>query len=560
MTRWFACSLVALMSGAAFAQPAETTPRFEAADIHGSPRSTIPVTKGPFYSGGRYELRFATMADLIHTAYGIDTERVFGGPSWLEMDRFDVIAKTPARSTAESRKLMLQSLLADRFGLVVHNDNKPVTAWRLTAVKPKLQEGDGSGETGCNFKVESSQAPAGPPEKERVIALPVLSYTCRNTSMSSFAGLMTAIPGAGQYFDNKPVVDQTGLAGVWDFTVSYTPRIPPGIATTGESKPLPDAVEKQLGLKLELAKTPVPVLVVDSVQEKPTPNPPDMAKIFPPPPTEFDVAEIKPSAAAQGGGRGGPQPEIKNGRLILPGITLKNLVMLAWDLNSDEALIGAPKWLDSDRFDVIAKAPEGVAIGDLTAQTARSISINIDALRPMLRSLLVDRFKMVVHTEERPMPRYTLVAMKPKLQKADPAARTKWTEGPGEDSKDPRKANPVLGRLVTCQNVTMAQFAELLPGIAPGYIRNEVIDATGLQGGWDFTLSFSPAGAGQVGGGRGGDGPPPGPGGANEASDPSGALSLLDALPKQLGLKLEMQKRPTPVVVIDHVDQKPTDN
>jgi uncharacterized protein (TIGR03435 family) len=89
-------------------------------------------------------------------------------------------------------------------------------------------------------------------------------------------------------------------------------------------------------------------------------------------------------------------------------------------------------------------------------------------------------------------------------------------------------------------------------------VRTEVVDATGLEGGWDFTLSFS--GAGQLqGGGKGGDGPP---GAASDpgASDPSGGLSLMDAVQKQLGLKLETQKRPTPVVVIDHVEQKPTDN
>jgi uncharacterized protein (TIGR03435 family) len=84
------------------------------------------------------------------------------------------------------------------------------------------------------------------------------------------------------------------------------------------------------------------------------------------------------------------------------------------------------------------------------------------------------------------------------------------------------------------------------------------VDATGLEGNWDFTFNFS--GIGQLQGGGKGDGPPGAPGGADSASDPTGALSLLDALPKQLGLKLEMQKHPLPVLVIDHVEQKPTDN
>jgi len=95
------------------------------------------------------------------------------------------------------------------------------------------------------------------------------------------------------------------------------------------------------------------------------------------------------------------------------------------------------------------------------------------------------------------------------------------------------------------------------------------VDDTGLEGGYDFTLSFSAAGLLQSGGpGRGGEqaGPaaPAAPnapaGGVAGASDPNGALSLFDAMNKQLGLKLEMQKRPMPVLVIDHVEEKPTDN
>src|SRR5689334_20336164 len=128
--------LLALLSGAAFAQSDETAPKFEAADIHPSGRAVgalPPIMRGPFYSSGRYEVRFATMLDLVKTAYGVEPEKVFGGPNWLEMDRFDVIALAPAGSTAESRRRMLQSLLADRFKLVVHNDTKPMAANALTA-------------------------------------------------------------------------------------------------------------------------------------------------------------------------------------------------------------------------------------------------------------------------------------------------------------------------------------------------------------------------------------------------------------------------------------------
>ena len=552
-------SFTVLLCGAAMGQtPSETKPKFEVADIHTSPRTTQPFVRGPFYNGGRYELRFATMLDLIRTAYGIDPEKVVGGPNWLEMDRFDVFAKAPDGSTAESRRRMLQALLADRFSLVVHNDSKPIPAFALKADKRSLlKEPDGSG-SGCNFTVQNApQQPSGGGPPQGPITLPVIVYTCKNTTMSAFADGMLSMAGAGQYFNNRLVVDQTGLQGAWDFTFKFTPKVPAGLATTGENIPLFDALEKQLGLRLEAATVPMPVIAVDSVNRKPTANSPDVAQSFPPLPTEFDVAEIKPAVSSPGAGGGAARPEIKNGRVYLPGITMKNLISVAWDINSDDMMANAPKWIDSERFDVIAKAPAGVAIGDLTPSRT-AVPVNIEALRPMLRALLVDRFQMKVHMEDRPVPAYTLVAAKPKLKPSDPNSRTKWQEGTVTDSKD-KNANASLGRLVTCQNVTMAQFAELLPGIAPGYLHTEVVDATGLEGGWDFTFSFSPAGLFRLNQGRDGEGGAAA-GTVPEASLPSGALSLFDAMTKQLGLKLEMQKRPTPVLVIDHMNQKPTDN
>ena len=138
------------------------------------------------------------------------------------------------------------------------------------------------------------------------------------------------------------------------------------------------------------------------------------------------------------------------------------------------------------------------------------------------------------------------------MKPADPNGRIKCAEGPGADQKDVRDARPILGRLINCQNMTMARFADMLQGLAPGYIHAPVLDGTGLEGAWDFTLSFSTTGQLQGGGGQ--------PGAAESASDPNGALSLPDAIAKQLGLKLEQTKRPIKVLVIDHVEPKPTDN
>jgi uncharacterized protein (TIGR03435 family) len=101
--------------------------------------------------------------------------------------------------------------------------------------------------------------------------------------------------------------------------------------------------------------------------------------------------------------------------------------------------------------------------------------------------------------------------------------------------------------------MTMAQLADQLPQQANGYVRSAVLDKTGLTDAYDFTLSFS--GRGILEDSLQGPGQPAG------AADPSGAaLSLPDAISKQLGLKLALEKRPAPILVIDHVEQKPTEN
>jgi uncharacterized protein (TIGR03435 family) len=178
----------------------------------------------------------------------------------------------------------------------------------------------------------------------------------------------------------------------------------------------------------------------------------------------------------------------------------------------------------------------------------------------MIKSLVTERFKMVAHLEDRPVTAYTLTAVKPKLKKSDPNSRTKWQEGVQPEDKNNKNANPTLGRLVTCQNVTMAQFAEMLPTIAPGYLRTEVKDSTGLEGGYDFTFSFTPIGALNAARRPNADGAQPGGAADSEASDPSASLSLYESISRQLGLKLDTTKRPMPVLVIEKVERTPTEN
>ncbi len=534
MTRTLAgVSVVALLAAAGFGQTAETPAAFDIADIHKSPRATNPYMRDGMLRAGRYTVRFATMVQLIMAAYGVEAQNVQGGPGWLDMDRFDIVAKAPVNTKPETLKVMLQTLLADRFKLKVHTDTKPLPVWVLTVGKgkPKLKQSDeSSGSSGCHGKPQD--APPG--------AVRYAVVECRNQSMEQLTQDVHNF--GGPYFDN-PVVDKTGLTGNWDFDLKWTPR--PGLATAGaDGISIFAAVDKQLGLKLELQKLPLPVIVVDSVNEKPTDNPADIdAKMPPPPPAEFEVAVIKPSKPDATNMMG----KLEHGRVDVENFPLKNLILIAWDLNTDELLANAPKFLDTARFDITAKA----------APPPPGTKIDFDALRLMLKALLVERFNLKSHFEDRPVNGYVLTAVKPKLQKADPSNRTGCKEGPGADGKDPRIAYPVLSRLLTCQNMTMAQFVDSLPNLASGYAHVQVLDATGLTDAYDFTLSFSPFGLAR----GGAPGQPPRPeGGAGEASDPNGALSLEAAVSRQMGLKLELKKRPMPVLVIDHVDEKPTEN
>jgi uncharacterized protein (TIGR03435 family) len=491
------------------------------------------------------------MVDMIRTAYGVEAENVVGGPSWLEADRFEVIAKIPPNTPPETVPLMLQPLLADRFKLVVHNDTKPVQAFVLSMGKGKLkfkEAVEGSGNTGCQPQFGGPDS--GPPGSIKVL--------CHNITMAAFATQLRQM--AGGYITSQ-VVDTTGLKGSWDLEINWTAR---GAlqAPGSEGITIFDAVDK-LGLKLELQKTPIPVIVVDSVDRKPTDNPPGITQTLPPPPpAEFEVADIKPSPPGAPARGGGFQP---GGRIDLRGVPLKMLIILAWDLTPLDDLPGAPKFVDTATFDLVAKATT------TTQSSGNGPPIEIDELRMMMRKLLADRFKLTTHYEDRPVNAYTLVSVKPKLKKADPSNRTGCKTGPAPIGKDAAPGPPVFQAV--CQNMTMAQFTEQLQTVAPLYIRNPVLDSTGLEGAWDFTLTFTPVPAG-FNGGRigpgGGRGPDGGGGGVRPAdssasatptaSDPSDAMTLFDAVSKQLGLKLEMQKRPLPVLVIDHIEEKPTDN
>ncbi|HEV2645395.1 MAG TPA: TIGR03435 family protein [Acidobacteriaceae bacterium] len=521
------------LQGSASPMVVATHPAFELADIHLSTRKKVTGMSGGFLDGDHYIVHHATVAELIAKAYGFPARKVVGGPISIMNYRYDVIAKAPPDTSDDVVTAMLRNLLAERFKLVVHVESISLPAHLVTAPEGaiKMKQSEGSKTPGCRSDLSSdAPPPAGTP----------VTFSCRAESMTEFVGFLHEIMSN----PTQPEVDATDLKGLWDFDFSalYPPR------TSTESASNIEAIEKQLGLKIEAGRSMQAVLTVDSVSDSPMPNPPNVATLLLPASAKFAVASIKRSSPDSKELLG----HVGNGQVILTGATLHFLINFAFDLNN-ETIVNAPKWLDQDKFDIAA----AVTPPDATSGVVSNPLFNDEDLPEMTKKLLEERFGIKWHIEDRPADAYVLLAINPRMKKADPLFHSGCKEGPGPDGKDPRIATPVLGRLISCQNMTMAQLADELPLRSTGYIKIPMFDATGITGAYDFVLSFS--GYSQVGGinewslNR----PPSGSPNAVHLVVPPGGLLLSDAIEQQLGLRLEKQKRPTPMLVIDHINEVP---
>lgn len=263
----------------------------------------------------------------------------------------------------------------------------------------------------------------------------------------------------------------------------------------------------------------------------------------------FEVASIKRNNSGDGNVSRGMQP----GGMTFVNAPLRQLIIAAYGVQPFQ-IIGGPSWMTSDRFDVTAKA-EGAPPPD---------QMNL-----MLRSLLADRFKLVARLEKRDLPTYSLVKAREdgklgaglKTASVDCGAAGRGRGGPPPPL--PPGPPPGAGRAggtavslgggcrvmiapgrVISSGQPIAQLATLLGN----QLGRPVIDKTGLTGGYDFELSFMPDA------GRGGAVGTPPPGAPPlPAIDPD-APSLFTALQEQLGLKLEADRGPVDVVVIDSVE------
>ncbi|MGH9648346.1 MAG: TIGR03435 family protein [Bryobacteraceae bacterium] len=232
------------------------TPAFEVASITPCP----PDTPAPpmehagmtqFTSpGGRFRASATTVKVLLEWAYAIQPSEHTGGPSWINTDRYDVVAEAEGNASDDQMRLMLRTLLADRFKLTLHRERKELSAYVISVGKtaPKLFPPKDDETNSVRFAPQTGA-------NQKIITYRIIftRYTLQQLS-DVFSRQMDSI-----------VVNRTGLDGEYDFTLDLTPD---------ESRPNPadptllmTAMREQLGLTLKSQKTPVDVLVIDSAEK-----------------------------------------------------------------------------------------------------------------------------------------------------------------------------------------------------------------------------------------------------------------------------------------------------
>lgn len=262
----------------------------------------------------------------------------------------------------------------------------------------------------------------------------------------------------------------------------------------------------------------------------------------------FEVASIKPNKAADG------RVMIMNrpgGRFSATGISVKMLMGFAYNVKDDQ-ISGATGWMDTDHFDIEAKE-------EAPAANAPKLSPQdqMEQRRLMLQSLLADRFKLTLRHESKDLPVYVLVVAKsgPKMKESpdppgDPAMTAPLPPGgpPPPGGPTPRGMIQMQGggNLVV-NGIEIREFANVLSR----QLGRIVIDKTGLGGKYEFTLKWTPdERQGQMFKGAGDGGAP-----RDTAPPPEAGPSIFTALQDQLGLKLESQKAPVDVLVIEHIER-----
>jgi uncharacterized protein (TIGR03435 family) len=261
-------SLLAVVTGLLVCVPAGATPQtaadsssFEVASVQpAAPTAHLRSMRGGPGSSdpGRIDYRDVTPELLIVRAFRVRPKEIVG-PDWIKDAGFDIAARIPPGTTEDQFRIMLQELLAQRFAMSVHRETKqfPVYVFTAATALPKLQPTQGIGYSGCRILPKSGS--------EKAVTLETL-VECRNVTMAALAERMPFFAKVNMRF-----VDASHIEGTYDFDVRWTPA-PQQNGPSARSVELRakgalfDALERQVGLKVEEQKSSIEIIVVDHIK------------------------------------------------------------------------------------------------------------------------------------------------------------------------------------------------------------------------------------------------------------------------------------------------------
>lgn len=243
--------------------------------------------RGSVMANGRFSDPNTNVKSLLLRAYDIKDYQLSGGPSWIETEYFDIEATAGHDATVPELRLMLQSLLAERFGLRSHTETRQAPAYTLSVARADGRLGEGliPSSAECVKQVEDRANGGGAPPK-RPAGAPTTPVCGMFVNVSSASGGTKRLMGGVHISDlistiatevSAPVVDRTGLTGLFDITLSFTSarRVPVTLSTADPNgtaatppvePPIDAAIQQQLGLKVVKSVDPLPVVVIDSVR------------------------------------------------------------------------------------------------------------------------------------------------------------------------------------------------------------------------------------------------------------------------------------------------------
>jgi uncharacterized protein (TIGR03435 family) len=275
--------LILFSCAALSGQTPDAKPAFEVASIKPAHVDfargyTLRIDGGPgTHDPGVFTCENCSVLDLLVSAYGVDRFQVTA-PSWTEDQRFTTTAKIPEGATKEQFKLMMQNLLAERFKLAVHRESKDMLRSELVVAKSGLKLKPSVEEP--PHKDDEAEADKKPPEPEKFMAKDGYPAITQGMAMGNGRARMVYPRQTMDFFATSflsgqlhhPVIDATGLTGKYDFALFWDMSAGTGASDLEPGPTLIEAVQSQLGLKLEQKKGPVEIIVVDHMERVPTEN------------------------------------------------------------------------------------------------------------------------------------------------------------------------------------------------------------------------------------------------------------------------------------------------